>query len=102
MRVITIVEYDHTSINNLSSMLARHILGVCLLFTLLSQELPLELQLCNKETSIQTVLLRYFDVLNPSTLWLLYQRLLRFKFLLRVRLQYEIVLTNYCKQFYFK
>lgn len=80
MRVITIGEYDHTIIKNLSSMLARHILGVCLLFTLLSQELPLELQLCDKETSIQTILLRYFDVLNPCTLWLLYQRLGRFKF----------------------
>lgn len=49
-------------------MLARHILGECILFTLLSQELPLELQLCNKETSIQTALQRYFEVLNPSTL----------------------------------
>lgn len=87
MRVITIVEYNHTIIKNLSSMLGRHILGVCLLFTLLSQELPLELQLCDKETSIQTALLRYFDVLNPSTLWLLYQRLRRFKFLLHVSSQ---------------
>lgn len=75
MRVIKIVEYEHTIIKNLSSMLGRYILGVCLLFTLLSQELPLELQLCNKETSIQTILLRYFEVLKPSSLWLLYQRL---------------------------
>lgn len=79
MRVITIVEYDHTITKTLSSMLGRHIPGVCLFFTLLSQELPLELQFCNKETSIQIILLRYFEVLIPSTLWLVYQRLGRFK-----------------------
>lgn len=54
MRVITIVEYDQTVIKNLSSMLGSH-----LLFTLLSQELPLELQLCNKETLIQTIVYYY-------------------------------------------
>lgn len=78
-------------------MLGRHILGVCFLFTPLSQELPLELQLCNKETSIQTILLRYFEV-YPSQLpfgWCIKDVVDLSVFITCKLTKYEIVITNY-------